>query len=844
MLSKNTKLILLFILISFVTSFSQVTQRVGWWNFNDSTNLVAPVLGYGLPLELIGNHQVVQGFNSTDFAAKIGVGSYYKMKHQIAPNGGGTKVNEYTIQIDFKVEALGMWHCFYQTNILNNDDGDCFINTSGYIGVWATNYSAYAVKVNEWYRLVISVDNGTQYKYYLDGQLLNNGTVQSVDERFALDSLLLMFADEDGEDNSIIVSEIGIWDRPLSAIEVYNLGGFGHQVSSPPTRQLILVPYLQMPSPNSIWVCWHDTIATSTNVEYGTTSALGQSTSGTSEIVAGEYRWHSIKLTGLQPNTEYFYKAVSGSGSSDIYSFKTLPDSNYTGKIRFLLLSDTHATDTTMAVKVIKEAKLKMQELYGNDIQNHINFVLHSGDLVVSGSTITQYTDQYFAPMSPISPNIPFMTVTGNHESESPNYYKYMHYDEINPIPAANERFWSLKVANTIFIGLNSNDITSYGTLQKTWLDYYLNIIENDSTIDFVFVMSHHFSITELWGEGMTYEQYKVDYVRDQIYPILKKYSKVVQHSYGHTHGYERGTMETIDVDARGDFRIVCGGGGGGPIDRWGAYINNDFQAIQVTLDHHFYQIIEIDVANKTYESKMYSLGNTSLARDNELMDTWYRKANQPGPSAPVAGAPDIQINQVTFNTSAYSGVDSLMTVRIQVSPDANFSTSVIDTMIHWKNVYGVTAQFIPVDLNAGIDLTKLTFNSSGFIRGNTYHYRVKYRDHNTKWSDWSNVVTFNNVVSVEENSLPLEYKLAQNYPNPFNPFTTISYQLAKESFVTFRVYDILGRKIAELVNEYQSSGNYSVRFPSDKMQITSGTYFYELRAGDFVSVRKMLFVK
>jgi len=821
---------------------SLTADRVGWWNFNDTTNLVTPVVGYGLPLQLVGSHQVAEGPNSTDYAAKIGVGSYYKMKHQIAPNGGGTKVNEYTLQVDFKVEALGIWHCFFQTTILNNNDGDCFINTSGSIGVAATGYSAYNVKINEWYRLVLSVKNGTQYKYYLDGEILNNGTVQSIDGRFSLDSLLLMFADEDGEDNNIVVSEIGIWDRALSGAEIKDLGGVGHKPPSVPGTQLILVPYLQEPTTSSMYVCWHDTMATTTSVEFGTTAALGQTETGTSEIIAGAYRWHSVKLTGLQPNTEYFYKAVSGSGSSSAYTFKTLPDSNHTGKIRFLLLSDPHSGDTTMAVKVIKEAKKKIQELYGSDIQNHLNMVLISGDLVVDGSNIVQWTDQYFAPMSFLSPNIPFMTVAGNHEIEHQNYYKYMKYDDVTPYVTAAERFWSYRIANTLFIGINSN-ASSFFTLQKIWLDQALAQAEADSTINFVFVISHHFTITELWGEGMTYEAFKVQYITNEVYPILKKYSKVIQHSYGHTHGYERGSWESIALNSRGDFRIVCGGGSGGATDRWGAYANNDFSNIHVTLDHYFYQIIEIDPANNTYESKMFSLGNSSKARDNEIMDTWYRKANQPAPADPVTNAPTIDTTKITFNTSEISG-DSLMTVKIQVSQNENFSTTVIDTMVNWKNIYGADFNYEPIDRNSGIDLTKLSFPTSLFTNGELYRYRVKYRDHNVKWSSWSNVTSFNFVTGVEEDVIPKVYELSQNYPNPFNPITTINYQLPKESFVTFKVFDILGNQVAELVNGYQSAGNYKVNFPSSNMKLTSGAYFYELRAGDFVSVRKMLLMK
>jgi len=828
--------------ITFSLTIAQTVDRVGWWNFNDTTNIVAPVLGYGLPLQLVGTHQTVQGFSASDRAIKIGVGSYYKMKHQILPNAGGAKVNEYSLQIDFKTEDISVWHCFFQTNMQNTDDGDCFINTSGYIGVAATGYSAYAVRPNEWYRMIISVKNGTQYKYYLDGQLMNNASVQATDSRFSLDSLLLMFADENDEDNNIFVSEIGIWDRALSSVEVQNLGGFGHLLPTTAGTQLMLVPYLQTPSTNSIYVCWHDTLSNLTSVEYGNTSALGQVTIGTNEIISSEYRWHTVKLTGLQPNTEYFYKAVSGSGSSLVYNFRTLPDSNYTGKIRFLLYSDTHNNDTTMAVKVIKQSKLIAQQLYGNDIHNHINLILHSGDLVVSGSTITQWTDQYFAPLSNLSPYLPTMTVAGNHEIEHQNYYKYMKYDDVNGLPAANERFWSLKIANTVFIGLNSNAISSYGTLQKVWLDSYLNTVENDPSVDFVFVMSHHFSITELWGEGITYDG-GPGYITNQIYPILKKYSKVVQHSYGHTHGYERGTFETVDADARGDFRIVCGGCSGGATDRWGAFVNQDFQAIHLTYDHYGYQLIEIDVANKTYESKMFSLGNTNLIRDNEMMDTWYRKANQQAPSTPVANAPTVESTKITFNTSDYSGDDSLMTVRIQVSLNQNFGSTVIDTMVHWKNVYGVDGAFNPIDLNAGLDLTELKFNTSRFVSGNQYHYRVKYRDHNTKWSNWSNVVTFNNVVSVEETSLPFEFKLDQNYENPFNPSTTIAYTLPADGYTTLKVYNAIGELVSELINENQTAGRHQLNFNANTLP--SGIYFAELRTDDDSVQRiKMILLK
>ena len=830
-----------FLLVDIVIANDLSTNdRVGWWNFNDTTNVIAPVSGFGLPLELVGTQQVESGPFEGDFAARIGVGSYYKLKHQILPNGGGNLVNEYSIQIDFKIESLGIWHCMYQTTLANNNDGDCFINTSGYIGVGATGYSSYAVKANEWYRLVVSVKNGTQYKYYLDGQLLNNGTVQAIDGRFALDSLLLMFADEDGEDNNIIVSEIGIWDRALSAQEIANLAGFDHKIPTAPGTQLILVPYLQEPLPNSIYVCWHDTLASTTSVEYGATESLGEIVTGTSEIIADAYRWHSVKLTNLQPNTEYFYKAISGSGESKVYSFKTLPDDSFKGKLRFLLLSDTHNSDTTMPVKVITAAKKKIQELYGPNLQDDINVVLHSGDLVVSGSTISQYTDQYFAVMANVSPYVPFMTITGNHEGENQNYYKYMHYDDVTPYVTAGERFWSFKVANTLIIGLNSNAVTSFGALQTYWLNQILSQAQADTTIDFIFVMSHHFSITELWGEGITYDG-GPDYVTNQVYQLLKKYSKVVQHSYGHTHGYERGTVESEDPDSFGDFRIICGGGGGGATDRWGAFVNNDYPNIQITLDNYFFQIIEVDIENKIYESTMYSLGNSDKPRTTEVMDHWYRKINQPGPQAPVTYNPVIDSNKITFNTSEING-DSLMTVKIQVADDENFTNTVIDTMIDWKDIYGVDESFNPIDLNKSIDLTKLSFESSYLNSGNLYYYRVKYRDHNLKWSEWSNVTSFHNVTFVNENSIPLEYVLQQNYPNPFNPITNISFSVAEAGQYVLKVYNVLGQEIKTLMQDFLQPGNYNFNFNGS--DLSSGVYLYQLSGNNKIFTKKMILIK
>jgi hypothetical protein len=85
-------------------------------------------------------------------------------------------------------------------------------------------------------------------------------------------------------------------------------------------------------------------------------------------------------------------------------------------------------------------------------------------------------------------------------------------------------------------------------------------------------------------------------------------------------------------------------------------------------------------------------------------------------------------------------------------------------------------------------------------------------------------------------------YSLEQNYPNPFNPFTIIRYQLPEKSFITIKVYDILGKEIALLVNEEKKSGDYSIEF--DGSEFSSGVYFYSIKTNAFFAVKKMILAK
>jgi uncharacterized delta-60 repeat protein len=103
------------------------------------------------------------------------------------------------------------------------------------------------------------------------------------------------------------------------------------------------------------------------------------------------------------------------------------------------------------------------------------------------------------------------------------------------------------------------------------------------------------------------------------------------------------------------------------------------------------------------------------------------------------------------------------------------------------------------------------------------------------KYSDLTNI-------QKSTNDIPKEFKLCQNYPNPFNPITNIRYDIPKNIFVTIKIYDLLGREIKTLVNEFKNAGSYLVSFNAS--EFASGIYFYRIQSGSFIQVKRMVLIK
>jgi photosystem II stability/assembly factor-like uncharacterized protein len=102
---------------------------------------------------------------------------------------------------------------------------------------------------------------------------------------------------------------------------------------------------------------------------------------------------------------------------------------------------------------------------------------------------------------------------------------------------------------------------------------------------------------------------------------------------------------------------------------------------------------------------------------------------------------------------------------------------------------------------------------------------------------------TIYSVAEVDESgNNPNTFSLFQNYPNPFNPTTSIEYRVGSSEYVTLKVYDVLGREVATLVNEEKLPGEYEIEF--DGSQLSSGIYFYKLTSGNFIETKKMIYLK
>ncbi len=182
-----------------------------------------------------------------------------------------------------------------------------------------------------------------------------------------------------------------------------------------------------------------------------------------------------------------------------------------------------------------------------------------------------------------------------------------------------------------------------------------------------------------------------------------------------------------------------------------------------------------------------------------------------------------LEANKLYLATAVYSGSDMELWLNSELDSFGTWTGDILST----SNDLTI-AQMLPGDNN---------YNFSGVIDD------VRLYDYALSVDEIHNLYDVQTEVRDVE-KMPDKFELFQNYPNPFNPSTMIGYMLPVAGTVTLKVYDVLGREIATLVNEYQQAGIYRSAFSILHSTFSSGVYFYRLTAGDYSATRKMLLLK
>jgi len=219
-----------------------------------------------------------------------------------------------------------------------------------------------------------------------------------------------------------------------------------------------------------------------------------------------------------------------------------------------------------------------------------------------------------------------------------------------------------------------------------------------------------------------------------------------------------------------------------------------------------------------------------------------------------------------TFNGEQdvyYSYIADTTIIPVElVSFSASVATNVVN--LEWSTATELNNHGFEIERssdNTNLPNGKAGWRTIGFREGKgttsepqQYSYSDKLSDiassrlyYRLKQIDFLGSFEYSDIVEVE--IAPSVFSLSQNYPNPFNPGTVIKFQISKESFITLKVYDVLGKEVAALVNEEKPAGSYEVEFDASKL--VSGIYFYKLQAlptgrqaGSFVETKKMVLLK
>lgn len=488
------------------------------WRFDDPSKVLES--SAGAKISTSGTVTPIVGPGAHDSAIRVPKGASLSV-----PHGLGAGAEGYSILLDLRMNRIRGFQNLFQTDTTNSSDGDLFVNANGYVGTAEAGYSTTTLQAKVWCRLVLVVNNGTEFSIYLDGRKISKGNPQPLKGRYTLQGRFLLSADDNGETDTVDYARVAVFGSALSDTAVANLGGLGVVK----TEYVSAGPWLQSLLDTGITVMWESKSSVAGGVECaldnpGAATVWGARKPAVATAVDGGAYVQKVRLGGLLPGRKYRSRVVVDTFKSPEIVFTTAPASGG-GSFRFGVWGDSHLPNPALAMFRY------MTDSVG------IDFAVSTGDISNSGNQPADLKSTFLdVSVKSLGSKVPFFVAAGNHDID-PGY---------GGGPLIRRYLDQPVVANSDPAGFAGSYVAMYGDAALVMIDWsrisadipgWLETQLKSSRVaaaKYVFVFIHRAPYYERW-------QVAEDATEKANYPPLIEKYKVSASFSGHMHGYERG---------------------------------------------------------------------------------------------------------------------------------------------------------------------------------------------------------------------------------------------------------------------------------------------------------------
>lgn len=522
---------------------------------------------------------------------------------------------------------------------------------------------------------------------------------------------------------------------------------------------ITIQPYLQDALPNSIYILWETNEDEESIVEWGLTEQFGNQTTGIAyPSNNGAEMIHEVHLENLARFTKYYYRVRTGTTVSEVFNFKTPPFASDQEAFRIVAMSDMQRDGAfpNKFQEIVEDGVLQyLEEQFDSSLIDNLALVMIPGDLVQNGNIFSQWKNHFFQPAEKLFSHVPVYPVPGNHENNAAYFFTYFKMPT-NGTTGFEEHWWHKDYGNVRIIGMDSNSPFD-GQEQLDWLANTLDATCEVASIDFVFAQLHHPHKSELWTPGESNFTGEVIHLLEQFSSNCNKPSI---HFFGHTHAYSRGQSR----DHKHLWINVATAGGA--IDNWGEFPNFDYDEFSVSQDDYGFVLVEItDDMDPQLVIKRISRGDQDVTIDNSITDSLTIRlhptlVNKPAVISPIDQ--EVTPECVTLKADTFSSPNSWAShgqSHWQVDIlSGDFSAPVAESWKNFENWY------FDIDTQEDDDLTDETI--LGLEEFTSYQWRVRYRDKEMNWSNWSAPATFTTSISIAPPNLLVNPGAEDNLSN------------------------------------------------------------------------------